>query len=48
MDQKNADGAGRRNVHFVGRLAQYRYMNMDEIVAKSLEVFGLIARKQQG
>jgi UDP-galactopyranose mutase len=27
------------NVHFIGRLAQYRYMNMDQVVESSLSLF---------
>jgi UDP-galactopyranose mutase len=30
--------AGERNVLFVGRLAQYRYYNMDQVVAASLKL----------
>jgi len=29
-------GAATENVHFVGRLATYRYYNMDQVVAQSL------------
>jgi UDP-galactopyranose mutase len=32
------------NVHFVGRLATYRYYNMDQCVAQALTVFARIAR----
>ncbi|MGI9034412.1 MAG: UDP-galactopyranose mutase [Pyrinomonadaceae bacterium] len=32
----------RRDVHFVGRLATYRYYNMDQIVAQSLMTYGKI------
>lgn len=28
-----------KDVYFVGRLAQYRYLNMDQVVKKSLELF---------
>ncbi len=31
------------NVHFVGRLAEYRYMNMDQVVERGLELFRKIA-----
>ena len=31
------------NVHFVGRLATYKYYNMDQIVAQALTVYGKIA-----
>lgn len=30
--------AGERNVHFVGRLAEYRYYNMDQVVAAALKL----------
>ncbi|HUI29498.1 MAG TPA: UDP-galactopyranose mutase [Candidatus Acidoferrales bacterium] len=38
---KYIDGAGRLNgtVYFVGRLADYKYYNMDQIVARALAVF---------
>ena len=32
------------NVHFVGRLATYRYYNMDQVVAQALTLFGKIGR----
>lgn len=32
------------NVHFVGRLATYRYYNMDQVVAQALTLFGRIAK----
>lgn len=31
------------NVHFVGRLATYRYYNMDQVVGQALTLFGKIA-----
>ena len=31
------------NVHFVGRLATYKYYNMDQVVAQALTVFSKIA-----
>ncbi len=31
------------DVHFVGRLATYRYYNMDQVVAQALTVFGKLA-----
>lgn len=34
----NALAAAERNVQFVGRLAQYRYYNMDQVVAAALKV----------
>jgi UDP-galactopyranose mutase len=30
-------------VHFVGRLATYKYYNMDQVVAQALTVFSRIA-----
>ena len=33
----------RADVHFVGRLATYKYYNMDQIVAQALTVYGKIA-----
>ena len=35
--------AGTPNVHFVGRLATYKYYNMDQIVAQALTTYGKIA-----
>lgn len=38
--------AERRDVHFSGRLATYKYYNMDQVVAQALTLFGkLIARE---
>ena len=34
----------RRDVTFVGRLAEYRYYNMDQVVASALAAFGGIAK----
>jgi UDP-galactopyranose mutase len=31
------------NVHFVGRLATYKYYNMDQVVAQSLTLFKKIS-----
>jgi UDP-galactopyranose mutase len=33
-----------RNVYFVGRLAEYRYYNMDQVVASALRAFAEIAK----
>jgi len=33
----------RKDVHFVGRLATYKYYNMDQIVAQALTVYGKMA-----
>jgi UDP-galactopyranose mutase len=30
---------GKENVHFVGRLATYKYYNMDQVVAQALTTF---------
>lgn len=32
------------NVHFVGRLATYRYYNMDQVVAQALTLYGRLAK----
>jgi UDP-galactopyranose mutase len=37
-----------RDVHFVGRLAEYRYMNMDEVVASALNLFDVLRRQRCG
>ncbi len=34
-----------RNVTFVGRLAEYRYYNMDQVVASALRTFAQLARR---
>ena len=34
------------NVHFVGRLATYRYYNMDQVVAQALATFRRIAERE--
>ena len=34
-----------KSVYFVGRLAEYRYINMDEVVASSLSLFQALAGK---
>ena len=37
------------NVHFVGRLATYKYYNMDQVVAESLTLFKkIIGPKEHG
>jgi UDP-galactopyranose mutase len=33
-------------VHFVGRLATYKYYNMDQVVAQALTVFDRISSKE--
>lgn len=35
------------NVHFVGRLATYKYYNMDQVVAQALSVYEKIAARVQ-
>jgi len=39
-----AEMAKEKNVHFLGRLAQFRYFNMDAVVAEALQLFEKIAR----
>jgi UDP-galactopyranose mutase len=34
-----------RNVHFVGRLATYRYYNMDQVIGQALTLFRKLARE---
>jgi UDP-galactopyranose mutase len=42
--QKYRDLAlGVANVHFVGRLATYRYYNMDQVVAQALKLYGVLS-----
>jgi UDP-galactopyranose mutase len=36
------------NVHFVGRLATYKYYNMDQIVAQALTLYAKIAGMRRG
>jgi len=36
-----------KDVHFVGRLANYKYFNMDEAIYNALELFDKIAADQQ-
>jgi UDP-galactopyranose mutase len=38
---------GRPDVHFVGRLATYKYYNMDQIVAQALTVYGKVVGKKR-
>ena len=33
------------HVHFVGRLATYRYYNMDQVVAQALTTYKLLAAR---
>ena len=37
---------GRTDVHFVGRLATYRYYNMDQVVAQALTLYRKLARAE--
>jgi len=37
----------RPDVHFVGRLATYKYYNMDQVVAQALTVYGKIAGQKR-
>ncbi len=41
-----AKSASLPNVHFVGRLATYRYYNMDQVVGQALTLYHHIAQKQ--
>ena len=34
-----ADAEARKGVHFVGRLANYKYFNMDQAILNALEMF---------
>ena len=34
------------DVHFVGRLATYRYYNMDQVVAQALSVYARMVRAE--
>lgn len=36
------------NVHFVGRLATYRYYNMDQVVGQALALYGRLAEAEGG
>ena len=35
------------DVHFCGRLATYRYYNMDQVVAQALALFGRIRSQRE-
>ncbi len=35
------------NVHFVGRLATYKYYNMDQVVAQALTLYKRISQNKQ-
>jgi UDP-galactopyranose mutase len=37
---------GRENLHLCGRLASYRYLNMDQVVAQALKTFRRISSEQ--
>jgi UDP-galactopyranose mutase len=39
------DTGNLKSVHFIGRLAEYRYYNMDQVVKRALEVFETIAQE---
>jgi UDP-galactopyranose mutase len=36
-----------KNVYFLGRLAQYRYYNMDAVVAEALQLFDELKSKKE-
>jgi UDP-galactopyranose mutase len=44
-DGYKRDAGNLKSVHFVGRLAEYRYYNMDQVVKRALDVFEEIARE---
>lgn len=37
-----------KNVYFIGRLAEYIYLNMDQVVDRALKLFDNICQKKQG
>ena len=37
--------AEKKNVFFEGRLAQYKYLNMDEVIERALNLFNRIKKK---
>jgi UDP-galactopyranose mutase len=39
--------SAQKNVHFVGRLATYKYYNMDQVVAQALTLFGKITGRKE-
>jgi UDP-galactopyranose mutase len=39
--------AGLSKVHFVGRLATYKYYNMDQVVAQALTLFLKLREREQ-
>lgn len=43
-----AEASAMTNVTFVGRLATYRYYNMDQVVAQALTTFGKLRALQEG
>jgi UDP-galactopyranose mutase len=47
---KKYEGEARKlaSVHFVGRMASYRYYNMDQVIAQSLRLFEKIASGKHG
>ncbi|PLX31154.1 MAG: UDP-galactopyranose mutase [Ignavibacteria bacterium] len=42
----HADAEALTNVHFTGRLATYKYLNMDQVVGQSLALFSRIAKNE--
>lgn len=42
-DRYRTEAEKLRNVYFVGRLAEYRYFNMDQVIQRSLDTFQLLA-----
>jgi UDP-galactopyranose mutase len=41
----NQDANKLKNVYFIGRLARYRYLNMDQVVKQALNLFKMIKKK---
>ena len=41
-----ADAEEQKGVHFVGRLANYKYFNMDQAIENALQIFDRLARKE--
>jgi UDP-galactopyranose mutase len=45
-DKYKALADATEGVHFVGRLATYRYYNMDQVVGQSLALFDRLSSRQ--
>jgi len=44
--QYKAEAEKLKNVYFVGRLAQYKYFNMDQVVRSALDLFTRLTAPQ--